>query len=143
MSVGHPSAKERPIVLFLCTHNAGRSVAARMLLDHYAHGLVEVRSAGSEPGDAINPAVVQVLLERGLDASKEFPKPITDDVARAADVIVTMGCGDACPVYPGKRYLDWELADPAGLPVEQVRPIVDEIDRRVQGLLAELVPAGA
>jgi len=135
--------KDRPTVLFLCTHNAGRSVAGRVLLDHYARGRVEVLSAGSEPGDEINPAVVQVLSERGLDASKEFPKPITDEIARAADVIVTMGCGDACPVYPGKRYLDWELTDPAGLPVEQVRPIVDDIERRVQRLLVELIPANA
>jgi arsenate reductase (thioredoxin) len=135
--------KDRPIVLFLCTHNAGRSAAARVLLDHHAQGRVEVLSAGSEPGNAINPAVVQILSERGLDASKEFPKPITDEVARAADVIVTMGCGDACPVYPGKRYIDWELTDPAGLPVDQVRPIVDDIDERVRALLAELVPASA
>jgi arsenate reductase (thioredoxin) len=132
---------DRPIVLFLCTHNAGRSVAARALLDHYAGGRVEVLSAGSAPADQINPAVVEVLRERGLDTSKEFPKPITDGAARAADVIVTMGCGDACPVYPGKRYLDWELTDPAGLPVERVRPIVDEIDQRVRGLLIDLVPA--
>jgi arsenate reductase (thioredoxin) len=135
--------KDRPIVLFLCTHNSGRSAAARVLLDHYAQGRVEVLSAGSEPGNAINPAVVQILNERGLDASKEFPKPITDEIARAADVIVTMGCGDACPVYPGKRYLDWDLTDPAGLPVDLVRPIVDDIDHRVQALLAELVPATA
>jgi protein-tyrosine-phosphatase len=93
------------------------------------------------PGGQINPAVVQILTERGLDASKEFPKPLTDEVGRAADVIVTMGCGDACPVYPGKRYLDWRLTDPAGLPVEAVRPIVDDIDRRVQTLLTQLVPA--
>jgi arsenate reductase len=135
------NVNDRPIVLFLCTHNAGRSVAARVLLDHYAEGRVEVLSAGSAPGDKVNPAVVQILRERGLDTSREFPKPITDGVARAADVIVTMGCGDACPVYPGKRYLDWELADPAGLPIERVRPIVDEIDQRVRSLLAELVPA--
>jgi arsenate reductase (thioredoxin) len=134
---------DRPSVLFLCTHNAGSSVAARVLLDHYAQGRVEVLSAGSEPGDQINPVVVQILAERGVDASKEFPKPITDEIARAADVIVTMGCGDACPVYPGKRYLDWELTDPAGLPIDQVRPIIDEIDNRVHGLLAELVPATA
>ena len=133
--------KDRPIVLFLCIHNSGRSAAARVLLDHYAQGAVEVLSAGSEPGDQINPAVAQILTERGLDPSKEFPKPLTDEIARAADVIVTMGCGDACPVYPGKRYLDWELTDPAGLPVGQVRPIVDDIDRRVQALLAELIPA--
>ncbi len=111
------------------------------MLDHYAQGRVEVLSAGGEPGDQINPAVVQILTERGLDASKEFPKAITDKIARAVDVIVTMGCGDACPVYPGKRYLDWELTDPAGLPVDLVRPIVDNIDRRVQALLVELVPA--
>jgi arsenate reductase (thioredoxin) len=132
--------KDRPIVLFLCVHNSGRSAAARVLLDHYAQGRVEVLSAGSEPGDQINPAVAQILTERGLDPSKEFPKPLTDEIARAADVIVTMGCGDACPVYPGKRYLDWELTDPAGLPVEQVRPILDDIDQRVQALLGQLVP---
>ena len=131
--------KDQPIVLFLCIHNSGRSAAARVLLDHYAYGKVEVLSAGSEPGDQINPAVAQILTERGLDPSKEFPKPITDEIARAADVIVTMGCGDACPVFPGKRYLDWELTDPAGLPVEAVRPIIDDIDQRVQALLAELV----
>jgi arsenate reductase (thioredoxin) len=129
---------DRPVVLFLCTHNAGRSAAARVLLDHYGQGRVEVLSAGSEPGNQINPAVAQILAERGLDATREFPKPITDEVARTADVIVTMGCGDACPVYPGQRYLDWELTDPAGLPVDQVRPIVDDIDQRVQALLAEL-----
>jgi arsenate reductase len=133
--------KDRPIVLFLCIHNSGRSAASRVLLDHYAQGAVEVLSAGSEPGNQINPAVAQILTERGLDPSKEFPKPLTDEIARAADVIVTMGCGDACPVYPGNRYLDWELTDPAGLPVDQVRPIVDDIDRRVQALLAELIPA--
>ncbi|MDQ1420192.1 MAG: hypothetical protein QOJ52_2154 [Acidimicrobiaceae bacterium] len=132
---------DRPIVLFLCIHNSGRSAAARVLLDHYAGRRVEVLSAGSDPGGHINPAVAQILTERGLDASKEFPKPLTDEVGRAADVIVTMGCGDACPVYPGKHYLDWRLTDPAGLPVEAVRPIVDDIDRRVQTLLAQLVPA--
>jgi len=130
----------QPVVLFLCTHNAGRSLAAKVLLDHYAQGQVEVRSAGSEPGNQLNPAVVELLRERGLDPSREFPKPLTDDAARAADVVVTMGCGDTCPVYPGKRYLDWELQDPAGLPVEAVRPIVDEIDRRVRNLLYDLVP---
>lgn len=134
---------EVPVVVFVCTHNAGRSVAARVLLDHYAHGRLEVRSAGSAPGDQLNPAVLQILAERGLDASKEFPKPLTDEVAGTADVLVTMGCGDACPFYPGKRYLDWALDDPAGRPVEAVRPIVDEIDRRVRALLAELVPATA
>ena len=127
-----------PEILVVCTHNAGRSVAARVLLDHYGAGRVCVRSAGSAPGEAINPAVAQILAERGLDVSKELPKPLTDDAARAADVIVTMGCGDACPVFPGKRYLDWELADPAGRPVDEVRPIVDEIDRRARALLVEL-----
>ncbi|HWW52240.1 MAG TPA: arsenate reductase ArsC [Acidimicrobiales bacterium] len=133
---------DRPVVMFLCTHNAGRSVAARVLLDHYAAGRVEVRSAGSEPGEAINPAVAAILVERGHDPSHEFPKPLTGEAARAADVIVTMGCGDACPMYPGKRYVDWELPDPAGRSVEEVRPIVDEIDRRVRGLLAQLVAPG-
>jgi arsenate reductase (thioredoxin) len=131
--------KDRPVVLFLCTHNAGRSVAARVLLDHYGQGRVEVLSAGSEPGVEINPAVARILAERDLDATKEFPKPITDETARAADVIVTMGCGHACPVYPGKRYLDWVLTDPAGLPDDEIRPIVEDIDRRVQALLAELM----
>ncbi|HEY7440265.1 MAG TPA: arsenate reductase ArsC [Acidimicrobiia bacterium] len=130
--------KTTPQVLFVCTHNAGRSLAARVLLDHHAHGRVVVRSAGSDPGSDLNPAVVAILEERGLDVTKEFPKPLTDELARSADVVVKMGCGDACPIYPGKRYLDWELGDPAGLPADQVRPIVDEIDRRVRALLHEL-----
>jgi protein-tyrosine-phosphatase len=134
---------DTPVVLFLCTHNAGRSLAARVLLDHYAHGRVDVRSAGSEPGDRVNPVVFSLLRDRGLDPSREFPKPLTDDLAEAADVIVTMGCGDACPVLPTQRYLDWDLDDPAGQPIEAVRPIVDEIDRRVQALLAELLGAPA
>ena len=132
-----------PVVLFLCVHNAGRSLAARVLLDHDAEGRIRVESAGSEPGGALNPSVVSLLTERGLDPSREFPKPLTDALGREADVIVTMGCGDACPVYPGKRYLDWDLDDPAGLPIEEVRPIIDEIDRRVRGLLDELLtPSG-
>lgn len=130
---------DRPEILVVCTHNAGRSVAARVLLDHYGAGRVTVRSAGSAPGEHINPAVAQVLAERGLDVTKEFPKPLTDEAARAADVIITMGCGDACPVFPGKRYLDWDLTDPAGKDVDDVRPIVDEIDRRAQSLLDELL----
>lgn len=134
------SSPPRPVVLFVCTHNAGRSLAAKVLLDHYAAGRVEVRSAGSEPGSELNPSVVAVLEERGLDASREFPKPLTDTDARSADVVVTMGCGDTCPFYPGKRYLDWELKDPAGLPVDEVRPIVDDIDARVRTLLGELLP---
>lgn len=129
---------DRPVVLFLCVHNSGRSLAARVLLERYAGDRVEARSAGSEPADRLNAAVVAVLQERGLDVSTDFPKPLTDLDARVADVIVTMGCGDSCPHYPAKRYLDWELPDPAGLPVEEVRPIVDEIDRRVRGLLSEL-----
>lgn len=129
---------ERPVVLFLCVHNAGRSLAARVLLDHYAQGRIDVRSAGSEPADHLNPSVVAVLSERGLDPSREFPKALTEDAGGAADVIVTMGCGDTCPVYPGKRYLDWDLADPAGQSVEAVRPIVDDIERRVRALLADL-----
>lgn len=129
---------DTPVVLFLCIHNSGRSLAAKVLLDHYAAGRVEVRSAGSEPGNQLNPAVVAVLRERGLDTTKEFPKPLTDDDARAADVVVTMGCGDTCPWYPGKQYLDWDLTDPANLPIEAVRPIVDDIDQRVQALLVEL-----
>jgi arsenate reductase (thioredoxin) len=130
---------ELPEVLFVCIHNAGRSLAARVLLDHYARGLVDVHSAGSEPADQLNPAVVAVLRERGLDPGQEFPKPLTEHTARTADVIVTMGCGDTCPVYPGARSLDWELEDPAGKSIEEVRPIVDEIDRRVQTLLAQMI----
>lgn len=133
------SRPDRPEILVVCTHNAGRSVAARVLLDHHGGGRVVVRSAGSAPGEEINPAVAQLLTERGLDVSKEFPKPLTDEAARAADVIITMGCGDACPVFPGKRYLDWDLTDPAGKPVEEVRPIVEEIDRRAQDLLVQLL----
>ena len=127
-----------PEVLFVCIHNAGRSQMAAALLDHYAEGRVRVRSAGSEPAEHINPAVVQAMAEIGLDLSGESPKSLTVDAAHRADVVVTMGCGDACPVYPGKRYLDWELDDPAGLGVDGVRPIRDEIDGRVQALLADL-----
>jgi arsenate reductase (thioredoxin) len=127
-----------PEVLFVCVHNAGRSQMAAALLDWRADGRVHVRSAGSAPADEINPSVVKAMEELGLDISKEFPKPLTDEVVRAADVVITMGCGDACPIYPGKRYLDWELDDPAGRAIDDVRPIRDEIDRRVQDLLAEL-----
>ncbi|BCJ38552.1 low molecular weight phosphatase family protein [Actinocatenispora thailandica] len=127
-----------PEVLFVCVHNAGRSQMAAALLHHHARGRVTVRSAGSAPADTINPAVVEAMAEIGLDLTREFPKPLTTEAVRAADAVVTMGCGDACPVFPGKRYLDWELPDPAGKPVDQVRPIRDEIDRRVQDLLAEL-----
>ncbi|MDE3082643.1 MAG: arsenate reductase ArsC [Acidobacteriota bacterium] len=129
---------DKPVVLFVCVHNAGRSLAGRVLLDHYGAGRVEVYSAGSEPGDSLNPSVVALLEERGLDVSREFPKMLTTDLAREADVVITMGCGDACPFYPGTRYLDWELDDPAGLSIDEARPIVEEIDRRVRALLAEL-----
>jgi protein-tyrosine-phosphatase len=129
----------KPVVLFLCIHNAGRSLAARVLLDHYADGRVDVRSAGSEPADEVNPSIVAVLRERGLDPGRDFPKPFTAEMATEADVVVTMGCGDSCSVLPGKRYLDWNLDDPAGQPVEAVRPIVDEIDRRVRLLLDEVL----
>ncbi len=125
-------------VLFVCVHNAGRSQMAAALLDHHAQGRVHVRSAGSTPAEEINPSVVAAMEELGLDLSREFPKPLTDEDVRAADVVITMGCGDACPIYPGKRYLDWELPDPAGKSLEEVRPIRDEIDRRVRELLAEL-----
>jgi arsenate reductase (thioredoxin) len=132
-----------PEVLFVCVHNAGRSRMAAALLDHHAAGRVRVRSAGSAPAQEINPAVREAMAEIGLDISGEFPKPLTDDVVRAADVVITMGCGDACPVYPGKRYLDWDLTDPAGKTLAGIRPIRDEVDRRVRQLLAELVPSQA
>ena len=129
-----------PEVLFVCIHNAGRSQMAAALLDHYAAGRVRVRSAGSAPADEINPAVVRVMAELDLDVTGERPKRLTDDAAKEADVIVTMGCGDACPVFPGRRYLDWQLEDPAGKDDATVRGIRDEIAERVKGLLAELVP---
>jgi protein-tyrosine-phosphatase len=128
-----------PEVLFVCVHNAGRSQMAAALLDHHANGRVQVRSAGSDPADRLNPAVVAAMAEVGIDLSKEFPKPLNDDLVKAADVVITMGCGDACPVYPGKRYEDWQLQDPAGQPVEVVRGIRDDINAHVQQLLAELV----
>ena len=130
-----------PEVLFVCVHNAGRSQMAAALLDSRAGGAVHVRSAGSHPADRLNPAVVDAMAELGLDVSKEFPKPLTDGMVHGADVVVTMGCGDACPFYPGKRYLDWDLEDPAGKSLEVVRRIRDEIDTRVQTLLAELTAA--
>jgi arsenate reductase len=129
-----------PEVLFVCVHNAGRSQIAAAVLDHLAEGRVRVRSAGSDPAETINPAVVAAMAEIGIDLSKEFPKPLTDDAVREADAIVTMGCGDACPFYPGRRYLDWDLPDPAGRPIEEVRPIRDEIELRVRSLLQELAP---
>jgi len=127
-----------PEVLFVCVHNAGRSQMAAALLDRRAAGTVHVRSAGSEPADRLNPAVVEAMAELGLDISREFPKLLTDDAVKAADVVITMGCGDACPLYPGKRYLDWEIEDPAGKSLATVRRIRDEIDARVGVLLHEL-----
>ena len=132
-------AKDVPEVLFVCVQNAGRSQMAAALLYRYADGRVHVRSAGSEPADQINPAVVEALNEVGVDISKEFPKPMTDEIVRADDAVITMGCGDACPIFPGKRYEDWELDDPAGLDVDAVRPIRDEIRRRVETLIGRLM----
>jgi protein-tyrosine-phosphatase len=130
---------DRPEVLFLCVHNAGRSQMAAALLARHAEGRVGVRSAGSEPAEHLNPAVVQAMAEVGIDISSQRPRPLTDEDAQRADTIITMGCGDACPVYPGKRYLDWELPDPAGKSVEDVRVIRDDIDRLVRGLVDELL----
>jgi arsenate reductase (thioredoxin) len=132
---------DAPRVLFVCVHNAGRSQMAAALLGHHAGDSVEVLSAGSAPADEINPAVREVMAELGIDLAAEKPKLLTTDAVQAADVVITMGCGDACPVYPGKRYLDWELPDPAGKTPDQIRPIRDEIDTRVRALLAELTPA--
>ena len=131
-------AKSEPEVLFVCVHNAGRSQMAAGLVKLRSEGRVHVRSAGSTPGEEINPAVIEAMGEIGVDMSEEFPKPLTDEVVRAADVVITMGCGDACPIYPGKRYEDWDLEDPAGKDVETVRRIRDEIDARVRRLVAEL-----
>lgn len=132
-------AKDVPEVLFVCVQNAGRSQIAAGLLHKRAAGRVHVRSAGSDPADDINPAVVAAMEELGIDLGEEFPKPLTDEVVRAADAVVTMGCGDACPIYPGKTYRDWDVPDPAGKDIEEVREIRDEIDRRVRVLLAELL----
>lgn len=132
-----------PEVLFVCVHNAGRSQMAALLLDHHAQGRVQVRSAGSEPADRVNPAVVEVMNELGIDMSKEIPKKLlTEDVAKS-DVVITMGCGDACPIFPGKRYEDWALVDPAGKGPEEVRTVRDEIDRRVQDLLVSITATTA
>jgi arsenate reductase len=126
-------------VLFVCVHNAGRSQMAAGLVRLRSDGRVNVRSAGSDPGEEINPAVVAAMEEVGVDLSEEFPKPLTDEGVRAADVVITMGCGDACPIYPGKRYEDWTLDDPAGQDLDTVRRIRDEIDERVQRLVSELL----
>ena len=133
-------AKDVPEVLFVCVQNAGRSQIAAALLDHYAEGRVHVRSAGSAPADQINPDVVTAMSELGIDIGKEFPKPMTDEVVQAADAVITMGCGDACPIYPGKRYEDWEVDDPADADLDSVRRIRDDISQRVRELLAEVAP---
>ena len=130
-----------PEALFICVRNAGRSQMAAALMQHRSEGRVHVRSAGSDPGDGIHPVVTEAMAEIGVALTEAFPKPLTDDVVRASDVIVTMGCGDTCPVYPGKRYLDWDLADPHGKPLAEVRVIRDEIDRRVGALLGEMLHA--
>jgi protein-tyrosine-phosphatase len=135
--------KTEPEVLFVCVHNSGRSQMAAGLVKLRSGGRVHVRSAGSQPGERINPAVIEAMTEIGVDMSEEFPKPLTDEVVAAADVVITMGCGDACPIYPGKRYEDWVLDDPADQDIETVRRIRDEIDERVQRLIEELVPGGA
>jgi arsenate reductase len=132
---------ERPTVLFVCVHNAGRSQMASGFLQHLAGERIAVLSAGSEPADQVNPAAVQAMSEKGIDISREVPKLLAGSAVREADVVITMGCGDACPFYPGKRYEDWELDDPAGQNLEQVRPIRDEIEARVLKLVAELLPA--
>jgi arsenate reductase len=129
---------DKPAVLFLCVHNAGRSQMASGWLRHLAGDGVDVYSGGSEPGFAVNPVAVEAMAEVGIDIASEFPRPWTDEVVRAADVVITMGCGDACPVYPGKRYEDWELTDPAGQPIEVVRGVRDEIEGRVRTLMSQL-----
>jgi arsenate reductase (thioredoxin) len=130
-----------PEVLFVCVHNAGRSQMAAGLVRLRSAGRIRVRSAGSDPAEEINPAVVEAMSEVGVDMDDEFPKPLTDEAVHAADVVITMGCGDACPVYPGKRYEDWDLADPSGLGIEAVRAIRDEIDTLVRRLIADLADA--
>ena len=132
--------QHKPEVLFVCVHNAGRSQMAAGLVKLRSQGLIHVRSAGSDPADEVNPAVVEAMEELGVDMGEEFPKPLTDEAVRAADVVITMGCGDACPIYPGKKYEDWKLDDPAGRDLETVRRIRDELDRRVQNLIGELIP---
>ncbi|MGW1157655.1 arsenate reductase ArsC [Streptomyces sp. NPDC002513] len=128
----------RPSVLFVCVHNAGRSQMGAAFLTHLGGDQVQVRSAGSAPADAVNPAVVEVMAEVGIDISAETPKVLTTEAVQSSDVVITMGCGDACPLFPGKRYLDWQLNDPAGQGIDAVRPIRDQIEQRVRGLLTEL-----
>lgn len=132
---------DKPTVLFVCIHNAGRSQMAAGFMKELSEGAVDVLSAGSEPKDQINPIAIQVMAEEGIDIANEVPKILTTDAVKESDVVITMGCGDTCPIFPGKRYEDWELTDPAGRPVDEVRPIRDEIKQRVQNLLAEILPA--
>jgi arsenate reductase len=129
-----------PTILFACVHNAGRSVAAKVLAEHYAAGAVRILSAGSQPGSDVNPVITRVLAERGLSTSAETPKVLDSSLVEAADVVVTMGCGEYCPVFPGKRYVDWTVDDPAGQGLDFVRRVVDDIDARVRSLLAEIAP---
>jgi arsenate reductase len=133
----------KPSVLFVCVHNAGRSQMAAAYLTHLAGDRIEVRSAGSAPADSVNPAVVEALLEEGIDISAETPKVLTTEAVQASDYVITMGCGDACPFFPGKTYLDWVLQDPAGQGVDAVRPIRDEIRGRIEALIAEIDAAAA
>jgi protein-tyrosine-phosphatase len=128
----------RPEVLFVCVHNSGRSQMAAGLVKLRSQGRIRVRSAGSQPVESIDPAVIEAMGELGVDLSEQFPKPLTEEAVQGADVVITMGCGDACPIFPGKKYLDWELEDPAGQGVEAVRPIRDEIERRITALVAEI-----
>jgi arsenate reductase len=135
-----PEPNDVPEVLFVCVHNAGRSQMAAALLEHHAAGRVRVRSAGTTPSDEVHPNVVEAMAERGLDVSAARPRGLREDDVREVDVVITMGCGEACPVVPGTRYLDWDLPDPAGKPIAEVRPIRDDIERRVLHLLRELTP---
>ena len=134
---------DKPSVLFVCIHNAGRSQMAAAYLAHLSGGAVEVRSAGSAPADEVNPSAVAAMAEEGIDITAETPKILTTEAVKESDVVVTMGCGDTCPIFPGKRYEDWELADPAGQSIENVRPIRDDIKARIENLLAEILPANA
>ncbi|MEU4385030.1 arsenate reductase ArsC [Promicromonospora sp. NPDC023805] len=138
MSTTEPTTESKPSALFVCVHNAGRSQMAAGFLRTLSGGAVEVRSAGSMPAEMINPTAVEAMLEKGIDIRAEKPKVLTNEAVEASDVVITMGCGDACPFYPGKRYEDWELEDPAGQGIESVRPIRDDIEKRIRKLLAEL-----
>ncbi|ALG30390.1 hypothetical protein AOZ07_16310 [Glutamicibacter halophytocola] len=135
------TATQKPSVLFVCIHNAGRSQMAAAYLSHLSEGRIEVRSAGSAPADSVNPAAVQAMAEEGIDMSSETPKILTTEAVKESDVVITMGCGDTCPIFPGKRYEDWKLDDPAGQGVDAVRPIRDEIHNRIETLISELLPA--